>query len=653
MDTNSPWHYFNRTAARDVAVCKQCTKKIKAVGGSTSGLHGHLKSQHNINLLKRRKEKSDDTSTSIQTVDVDSRSKITSYLKKTSDESFPAVVARMTARDGIPFSKFCTSQDLRMLLIAKGYGDIPKSPNTIKNIVLQYADKIKQEVVHEISQLKLSNEAFSLTLDEWTSNKNRRYMNINVHRSNNKFWNLGLCRIRGSMSAERCVIVIKSKLKEFGISLANIVSLTTDGASVMKKTIKLIDANHQLCLVHGIQLAVIKVLYNKNNTDAIVDEDQEPVELPDTNDYDNSDDDNDEDIENNGEGLEVVQNMIIDSHLNPLRNVQLNSLITKIRKVVKIFRKSPTKNDDTLQKHVKEQFGKEFSLILDSKTRWNSLLAMLERFSMLKSCIRKSLIDLKSEINFTDIELTLLSDTILALQPIKLAVETLCSENVNLYIADVTLKFMLDELMNQHTLLSNELKNALIQRIKERRTSYSDVLQYLSHYNVKKSNEEDYGIFNKTNKSTIRKIIEELIERVYNKNETSTELSEISSDSDSENSVNVMPSTSTRSLKEKLHFLIKAKTEVPAQPTLINKKNKSMSQVIKKELTYFHEENVKGKYIQLAYDFLMTTRPTSVESERAFSAAGLFCTKIRSRLGDESLNKLCFLRAYLLKSVDK
>lgn len=495
MDTKSPWHYFNRTAAKDVAVCKQCSKIIKAAGGSTSGLHNHLKSQHKINLLKRGKEKSEATSTSIQTVDVDSPSKMTSYLKKTVDGSFPAVVARMTARDGIPFIKFCTSQDLRTLLIAKGYRDIPKSLHTIKNIVLQYANKIKQDVVNEISQHKLSNEAFSLTLDEWTSIKNRRYMNINVHRSNNKFWNLGLCCIHGSMPAERCISVIKSKLKEFGISLANIVSVTTDGASVMKKTLKLIDANHQLCLVHGIQLAVIKVLYNKNNTDEIEDEDQEPVELPDTNDCDNSDDDNDEDIENNGEGLEVVQNMFIDSHLNPVQNVELNSLITKIRKVVKIFRKSPTKNDDILQKHVEAEFGKELSLILDSKTRWNSLLAMLERFSMIKNCVRKSLIDLKSEINFTDSELTLLSDTILALQPIKLAVETLCSENVNLYIADVTLKFMLDELMNQHTLLSNELKNALIQQIKKRRTSYSDVLQYLSDHNLKISNEEDYGIY--------------------------------------------------------------------------------------------------------------------------------------------------------------
>ena len=53
----------------------------------------------------------------------------------------------------------------------------------------------------------------------------------------------------------------------------------------------------------------------------------------------------------------------------------------------------------------------------------------------------------------------------------------------------------------------------------------------------------------------------------------------------------------------------------------------------------------------MAYDFLMTIRPTSVESESALSVAGLFCTKIRSRSGDQSFDKLFVLRAYLLKKL--
>ena len=43
------------------------------------------------------------------------------------------------------------------------------------------------------------------------------------------------------------------------------------------------------------------------------------------------------------------------------------------------------------------------------------------------------------------------------------------------------------------------------------------------------------------------------------------------------------------------------------------------------------------------YNALLIVPPTSVEAERAFSACGLFVTKFRSQLSDESIDKLCFL----------
>ena len=45
-----------------------------------------------------------------------------------------------------------------------------------------------------------------------------------------------------------------------------------------------------------------------------------------------------------------------------------------------------------------------------------------------------------------------------------------------------------------------------------------------------------------------------------------------------------------------------------------------------------------------------TTPPTSVEAERSFSAAGLFITKLRTRLNNRSVDALCFLRAYYKKN---
>ena len=61
----------------------------------------------------------------------------------------------------------------------------------------------------------------SLTFDKWTSTKNRRYMNINIHLEKD-FWNLGLCRVTGSMPAEKCVDILEHKLLEFNVSLKDI-----------------------------------------------------------------------------------------------------------------------------------------------------------------------------------------------------------------------------------------------------------------------------------------------------------------------------------------------------------------------------------------------------------------------------------------------
>jgi hypothetical protein len=63
-------------------------------------------------------------------------------------------------------------------------------------------------------------------------------------------------------------------------------------------------------------------------------------------------------------------------------------------------------------------------------------------------------------------------------------------------------------------------------------------------------------------------------------------------------------------------------------------------------MDYFEPVNIRGKYLGRAFEYLSTIQPTSVEIERAFSAAGLFCAKMRSRLSDETLDALCLLRAH-------
>ena len=83
-------------------------------------------------------------------------------------------------------------------------------------------------------------------------------------------------------------------------------------------------------------------------------------------------------------------------------------------------------------------------------------------------------------------------------------------------------------------------------------------------------------------------------------------------------------------LKEKLYKMIEKKTVlVPSYP-INNKQGKK--NIIKTEIKQLFEQSSKGKFMTVLYESLLSIAPTSVESERAFSATGLFCTKIRTSL---------------------
>ena len=199
-------------------------------------------------------------------------------------------------------------------------------------------------------------------------------------------------------------MLVNDRLSDFKLSIKNIVGITTDCAAVMKKVGRLIKEHQQLCLAHGIQLAVIGVLYKKpNNEDSLYNEEDPNITSVPTARFEkeqNSTDGDeliDEDYENEN-GLLIISTENDDDNSSFLVHQQTLPLIQKVPKVVKIFRSSPTKNDKVLQKYVKEEFGKELSLALDSKTRWNSLVSMIQSFVKLKYCIKKSLIDLKSPI---------------------------------------------------------------------------------------------------------------------------------------------------------------------------------------------------------------------------------------------------------------
>ena len=103
---------------------------------------------------------------------------------------------------------------------------------------------------------------------------------------------------------------------------------------------------------------------------------------------------------------------------------------------------------------------------------------------------------------------------------------------------------------------------------------------------------------------------------------------------------------STSSMKEQLN---KAIASSMVDVVVAVKEDKNYKTMLR-EINLFEINGERTKNLQLLYDAIRTVKPTSTESERVFSLAGNFVTKIRSCLSDDSLNALVFLKSYFIKT---
>ena len=81
-------------------------------------------------------------------------------------------------------------------------------------------------------------------------------------------FNLGLFEIHGSATADNLRDIFLDALLLFGIDIEkDIVGITCDGASVLVKFLKYLNCIPQLCLAHGIHLAVIESISDSSSTE--------------------------------------------------------------------------------------------------------------------------------------------------------------------------------------------------------------------------------------------------------------------------------------------------------------------------------------------------------------------------------------------------
>ena len=264
MASKSPaWQYFDKSG-NGTAKCKKCSAMIKYQGVSTSGLRRHLH-KHDVML-----ESSNSSSSSKQQKIGWTQEKL-GFDRET--KSLQEIVARLVAVDGISIHALCKSEYLRKSMSRDGMC-LPRSPSTITEIINQYTDKVNHESI-ALLQERIQGERFCLVIEEWTSVRSRRFLNIQIHGKDLLQVCLGLIRITGTFTADRMLDCIRTHLMKYEIHLENhCIAIVSDGAAVMQRLGDLSQLFVQKCYAHAIHLAVSDAIYKHLNLNAQnVDED--------------------------------------------------------------------------------------------------------------------------------------------------------------------------------------------------------------------------------------------------------------------------------------------------------------------------------------------------------------------------------------------
>ena len=179
------WKHFKNLAQERKASCKHCPKHLAFNGSTTTSLIRQLENIHKIVLIRKNDKEIHGTNEPNEDVDGTKKTKIVVQQKSLRDflktETLACLVARMITLDGFTAHGLCKSSFIRESFSARGY-KFPKNHSDVMKLVHDHHEIIKQKFVEQtVKQHLKEGNKFSLTLDEWTSKKNRRYLNINLH----------------------------------------------------------------------------------------------------------------------------------------------------------------------------------------------------------------------------------------------------------------------------------------------------------------------------------------------------------------------------------------------------------------------------------------------------------------------------------------
>lgn len=645
------WNHFKRNEkSKDIAFCKHCSKQIGCKGSSTTPLLNHLKI-HKIYINSSKLSASttnpsdigyeqNEPSTSKKFKSTDADNSIKKFIKTRTLEE---ILSRCVAEDGFSINSIVKSEAINGYVRSKGF-DMPKSPTTVTKCILKFYEIKKKETVSIIKELKKKNLKFSVTVDEWTDNSMNRYLNVTLHalvdNLMKKFevYVLGLVHIKGTCNAEQTKLYVENKLKEFEIDIkTDIISSTHDAAAVMVKYGRILGIISQLCFNHGLHLSIIDVLYKKQQS-KLCEEDEE------IEDYNVEEDIIDEAVENinnymttnNFEDANIVCELEENIEILDLTK-DYQAVIKNLRKIIKMIKSSSVKNN-ILQGYINEQEGKKLQLLLDIKTRWNSLITMLKRFLQIKDPVNKTLNDLGQQ-QISEENISILKELLDVLAPLEIAIKELSKNSATLLTAEGVYKFIFESLDKFQTNLSKNLSIQIKKRMDERRDRIlMTLIIFLETGNIPQSTK----YFDYASKDAAIALAVDIFKRIHVSacDNNSTEHNDVDEQIASEGECESQ--NAANCLQQQLEAAISSITNVEKESNVI-------TALLAKDFEILTNTKRRTDNLDILFNALLTIKPTSTATERVFSIAGLTRTKIRTRLNFETFNAIIFLKYAFLK----
>ena len=153
-------------------------------------------------------------------------------------------------------------------------------------------------------------------------------------------------------------------------------------------------------------------------------------------------------------------------------------------------------------------------LTLDCKTRWNSILPMIDRFIKFKNCT-----EVNSESDYHT--LCVLSDT---LNPVEIVLKKLCSDGINILKAEALITFLLSKMTSMQNCFAAHIHQSLLQRYSQRRQIEAiSLCKYLHN----PSHLHNNTMISINSKAMVKKCAQQTVTKLFEDEQTSSSETEV------------------------------------------------------------------------------------------------------------------------------